>query len=464
MKSQPKSRSGKSRKKIRPLPAELAQVNLDAAGIDVGSRSHWVAVPEALSPEQTVREFGHFTQDLEALSDWLVQIGVSTVAMESTGVYWISLFEVLEARGLKVLLVNARHVKNVPGRKTDVLDCQWLQRLHTFGLLRGAFRPPEHLCILRSYLRQREALITGAAVHIQHMQKALTQMNLPLQTVVSDITGVSGMKIIHAILDGQRDPNVLASFRDRRCKHDEITIAKALCGHYRKDHLFALEQSTRLYEFQRQQIVSCEGAIEQHLSLFEIQSEHKREFSANVRRTTRKTLSFDAHIELYRITGVDLTRIDGISAMTALKVISEIGLDMRCWPSVKHFTSWLGLCPGNKVSGGKQLSTRTKPSKNRAANALRLAAQSLYRSKSALGAYFRRQRIRLGTPKAITAAAHKLARLIYGMLKHGTEYIDRGQDHYEQQFNERRIKNLKRQAKSLGLDVVEASSMELQVI
>jgi transposase len=213
------------------LPPQLAQVNLQAAGIDVGSQSHWVAVPTELSPEQPVREFGHFTQDLEALADWLVQRGVNTVAMESTGVYWISLFEVLEARGLEVLLVNARHVKNVPGRKSDVLDCQWLQQLHTFGLLRGAFRPPEQRCILRSYLRQRETLISSGSTHIQHMQKALTQMNLPLQTVVSDITGVSGMKIIHAILDGERDPQVLAGYRDKRCKHDEATIAKALCGH-----------------------------------------------------------------------------------------------------------------------------------------------------------------------------------------------------------------------------------------
>ena len=454
-----KTKTGRSRSRKKPvLPSQLAQVNLYAAGIDVGSQSHWVAVPTELAPEQAVREFGHFTQDLEALADWLVQIGVSTVVMESTGVYWISVFEVLEARGLQVLLVNARHVKNVPGRKTDVLDCQWLQQLHTFGLLRGAFRPPEHVCILRSYLRQRDTLISSAAAHIQHMQKALTQMNLPLQTVVSDITGVSGMKIIHAILAGERDPQVLAGYRDHRCKQDAATLAKALQGHYRQDHLFSWRQSVEQYEFYRQQIVACEAAIEQHVGTFESRTDQVLASSAKVRKAVRKTLSFDAHTELYRITGVDLTRIDGISATTALKVISEIGLDMSCWPTAKHFASWLGLCPGNKVSGGKPLSGKTKPAANRAADALRLAAQSLYRSHSALGAYFRRQRIRLGAPKAITATAHKLARLLYGMLKHGTEYIDLGQEYYEQQYREKRVKNLRRQAKTLGFELNECGA------
>ena len=456
MKLPPKGHRPKGAK-VPALPPSLAQVNLHAAGIDVGSQSHWVAVPTALAPEQSVREFGHFTEDLETLADWLVELGVNTVAMESTGVYWISLFEVLEARGLEVLLVNARHVKNVPGRKSDVLDCQWLQQLHTFGLLRGAFRPPEQLCILRSYLRQRETLISSGSAHIQHMQKALTQMNLPLQTVVSDITGVSGMKIIHAILEGERDPHVLAGYRDRRCKHDEATIAKALQGHYRQDHVFTLRQSVALYEFNRQQIIACEAAIEQHVGTFESQTDQPLEPSAKVTKVVRKTLSFDAHTELHRMTGVDLTRIDGISATTALKVISEIGLDMTCWPTVKHFTSWLGLCPGTKVSGGKSLSGRTKLATNRAATALRLAAQSLHRSNSALGAYYRRQRIRLGTPKAITATAHKLARIIYGVLKHGMDYIDLGQEHYEQQYQQKRIKNLRRQAKSLGFEITAAA-------
>ena len=457
MKRQSKSRRNKSTKAGK-LPSQLAQVNLYAAGIDVGSQSHWVSVPEALSPGQTVREFGHFTQDLDSLADWLVQMGVQTVAMESTGVYWISLFEILESRGLEVLLVNARHVKNVPGRKTDVLDCQWLQQLHTFGLLRGAFRPPEHLCILRSYLRQREMLVRSAGAHIQHIQKALTQMNLPLHTVVSDITGVSGMKIIRAILAGERDPDLLATYRDKRCKHDEATIAKALEGHYRQDHLFVLQQSVELYDFYCQQIRACEAAIEHHLASFDSQVEPVVESNPKPSKASSKSLSFDARSELYRISGVDLTRIDGISATTALKVISEIGLDMSRWPNVKHFTSWLGLCPGTKVSGGKLLSGQTQPSANRAANALRLAAQSLYRSKSALGAYFRRQRIRLGVPKATTATAHKLARIIYGMLKQGTEYTDLGQDYYEQQYREKRLKNLQRQAKSLGLKLIECNA------
>jgi len=454
MKDKSPTRRRKAPKAVT-LPPQLAHVNLCAAGIDVGSQSHWVAVPVDLAPAEPVREFGHFTADLESLADWLVSIGVTTVVMESTGVYWIALFEVLEERGLEVLLVNARHVKNVPGRKTDVLDCQWLQQLHTYGLLRGAFRPPEQVCALRSYLRQRAMLVSGAASHIQHMQKALTQMNLVLHTVVSDITGVTGMKIIHALLDGERDPLVLAGFRDRRCQHDEATIAKALQGHYREEHLFALRQSVELYEFYHQQISACDAAIEYQLQQFDSQTDEPITPPPRLRKAVGNALRFDARSELYRMTGVDLTRIDGLDAATALVVIAEIGLNMSRWPTAKHFASWLHLCPGNHVSGGKRLSGRSKPGVNRAANALRMAAASLHHSKSALGAYLRRQKARLGAPKAITATAHKLARLVYSMLKYGSEYVDAGQDYYEQQYQQKVVKNLRRRAQAMGFELVE---------
>lgn len=461
MKGNPGQRHSKLRK-LPKLPKQLQHVHLLAAGIDVGSQSHWVAVPADLDTE-SVRQFGHFTQELERLADWLVQLGVTTVAMESTGVYWIPLFEVLEERGLEVLLVDARRVKQVPGRKTDVLDCQWLQQLHTYGLLAGAFRPPEQVCALRSYLRQRETLVRGAAAQIQHMQKALTQMNLQLHTVVSDITGVTGMQIIHAILDGEREPPVLVQYRDPRCKRDVETLAKALRGHYRDEHLFALRQSVELFEFYQRQITACDSAIEHQLQQFEthVACEAERLSQAPPRhRAIRNELRFEARTELYRLTGVDLTQIDGIEAATALNVIAEIGLDMSRWPTVKHFTSWLGLSPGNKISGGKRLSGRTKTTVNRAANALRMAAQGLHHSKSALGAYLRRQKARLGAPKAITATAHKLARLIYTMLKYGTEYVDAGQDYYEQQYHQRVIKNLRRKAQAMGFQLIAIDSAE----
>ena len=458
--------SSKQRRGVRivsktkvPLPPQLKRVNLDAAGIDIGAAEHWAAVPPGRDTEgQDVRRFGAFTGELCALADWLKQCGIQTVAMESTGVYWIPLYELLVERGFEVLLVDARQAKNVPGRKTDVLDCQWLQELHTYGLLRGAFRPVDQVCILRSYLRQRSMLVSYASHHIQHMQKALEQMNLKLSHVVSDITGLTGMGIIKAILSGERDPVKLAKLRDPRCKSSEATVARALEGHYREEHLFTLQQAVELVEFYQQQMTACDRQIEACLQQFEEKSSETPVTTR--RRKRRRGIAFDARSYLYRMTGIDLTQIDSIEGNTALTVISEIGLDMSRWPTEKHFGSWLGLAPGSKVSGGKRLSGRTKPSANRAAAALRLAAQSLNQSQSALGAYFRRLKARLGAPKALTAAAYKLARIVYRMLKYGAGYVDQGEAAYEERYRDRLLRNLKRRAAELGfqLTAIELNS------
>jgi len=444
-----------TRKPPRPrkmkLPKHLQHINPHAAGIDIGGRSHFVAVPEG-SCEQPVREFTSFTDDLHRMADWLLACGVSTVAMESTGIYWIPVFEILESRGFEVRLVNARHVKNVPGRKSDVLDCQWLQRLHSYGLLEGAFRPSEQVCTLRAYVRQRMNLVRYAASHIQHMQKALAQMNLQLANVVADITGGTGMRIIKAVLAGERDPLVLAQLRDARCKSSEATIARSLQGNFRPEHLFSLKQAVDLYEFYQGQIGECDRQILNQLSSFD-----GPDASGN-----GPAESLDEALQ--RMTGVDLTQIDGINSNSALKIISEIGTDMSRWKSAKHFASWLGLCPGTKISGGKRLSAKSKPVANRAAGTLRMAAFSLFNSKSALGAYLRRQRSRLGAPKAITATAHKLARLVYSMLKHGTAYVDVGQKRYEERYRTRVVQNLKRKAHDLGYALVEVSGKQPQPV
>jgi len=440
-----------SRARKMKLPKHLQHINVSAAGIDVGCRSHFVAVPEG-SCEQPVREFTSFTDDLHQMADWLLGCGVTTVAMESTGIYWIPVFEILESRGLEVRLVNARHVKNVPGRKSDVLDCQWLQQLHSYGLLEGAFRPSEQVCALRAYVRQRMNLVRYAGSHIQHMQKALAQMNLQLANVVSDISGVTGMRIIRAILAGERNPLALARLRDPRCKSNESSIARSLHGNFRSEHLFSLKQAVALYDFYQTQIAECDREILAQLASFD----------ATDSSGSRPPASVDDALQ--RMSGVDLTGIDGIDTTSALKIIAEVGTDMSRWKSAKHFASWLGLCPGTKISGGKLLSAKSKPVANRAATTLRMAAFTLLRSKSALGAYLRRQRSRLGAPKAITATAHKMARLVYSMLKHGSAYVDLGQNYYEERYRDRAIKSLKRKAQTFGyLLVKEAETQPLPI-
>ena len=442
-----------NRGKSSTNPAELSQLNLNSAGIDVGATSHFVAVPVNRS-EQPVQEFEAFTADLYRLADWLTECGVATVVMESTGAYWIPLFGVLEERGFQVMLVDPRRIKNVPGRKTDVLDCQWLQQLHTYGLLSGAFRPNEDIRRLRSYLRQRAMLVQYASHHVQHMQKALTQMNVRLQHAIRDITGKTGMKIIEAIVGSERNPRRLARLRDPRIKADEATVARSLQGHWRDEHLFQLTQAVELYRVYQGKIAECDREIEAQLVGFEDRSDGEPPAPNGKKRNQKNAPRFDAQGQLYRMTRVDLTRIDGVDAYTALKVVSEIGTDMTKWPSAKHFASWLGLSPDNRITGGKVISSKTKASANRAAFALRLAANALHRSDSALGAFLRRKKAHLGAPKAITATAHKLARIIYSMLRYGHRYVDAGAEYYESQYRHRALRAAKQRAAQLGYQLV----------
>jgi transposase len=437
------------------LPKHLQHINKMAAGIDIGSRAHFVAVPEGCA-DICVREFQSFTSDLHELANWLESCGVTTVAMESTGVYWIPLFELLEMRGFEVLLVDARHVKNVSGRKTDVLDCQWLQQLHTYGLLSGAFRPTEQVCALRAYMRQRNMLIQQMSSHIQHMQKALSLMNIQLHNVISDITGETGMKIIRAIVDGERDTTQLASYRDYRCKSPLEIIQKSLTGHYRDEHVFALSQAVELFDIYQNKITACDEKIERQLSTFEGKDNvDKVSLKKKLVKKSKNAPSFDLSSHLIRMVGVDLTGIPGIEAYSSLKIISEIGLDLSRWKSSKQFASWLGLCPGNKVSGGKRLGGKSKRTGNYASAALRMAASTLHHSQSALGAFFRRLKARIGAPKATTATAHKLAVIIFNMLTTRSEYVETGADYYEKQYRDRLIKNLNNRAKTLGFSLVK---------
>lgn len=442
-------KKSKRQAKVKDLEV-LEQINLNAAGIDVGAEEVYVAVPKGRDKE-SVRSFPTFTGDLNRLADWLKACGVETVAMESTGVYWIPLYEILESRGFEVYLVNARHTKSVDGRKSDVLDCQWIQQLHTYGLLQASFRPPEHIRAIRSLVRHRDMLIKYRSAHIQHMQKALTMMNVRLTSVLSDITGVTGMKIIRAIVAGERDPEVLAGYRKGGCYKSETEIAKALEGHFRREHLFELKQALELYDYYDELIQACDAELETLYQEFEQPKDSATPPPPPRTRKRRKNQPhFDLAQSLYRMTGVDLTQIDGLDALTVQQILSEIGTDMSRWPTAKHFASWLGLSPNNKVTGGKVKYRGTKPTKNRAATAFRVAAQSLARSNSALGAFYRRVRARRGAPKAVTATAHKLATILYSMLKYNRVYHDPGAGYYEEQHRKRAVHNLKRRAARLG--------------
>ena len=440
----------------------LEKINHNAAGIDIGASEHYVAVPAGRDKHgQDVRSFSTFTTDLYNLAAWLKECRIDTIAMESTGVYWIPVFEILETKGFDVRLVNPRQIKNAPGRKTDVVDSRWIQQLHSYGLLQSAFRPEEQICVLRSYLRQRAMLTKYASQHIQHMQKALEQMNIKLSRVINDITGVTGMRIIQAIVNGENDPVKLARFRSPNCKNGSEVIAESLNGNWRQEHIFALSQALHLYKTYCHQIKSCDEMIHAHISEFDDKDPHNVVPPGKKKNKKNKNaFNFDAHTHLYRITGVDLTGIDGVEANTALQIIGEIGLDMSRWPSEKHFCSWLSLCPGNKISGGKRISTRSKPSANRAAHLFRMCAYSLHNSRSHIGAFLRRKKAQLGSPKAITATAHKIARIFYSMLKHGSEYIDLGKNYYEDRYKKRVINNLKRKAKDLGYTLIETVANE----
>lgn len=434
---------------VRQAPLTITHPN--AAGIDIGNASHYVAVPPNRD-DNPVREFPCFTADLNALADWLKACNVDTVAMESTGVYWIPLFEILESRGFTVLLVNARHVKNVPGRKSDVLDCQWLQQLMSYGLLRGSFRPGDAVCVLRSLWRQRGMLLRDQARQVQHMQKALTQMNIQLANVISDVAGETGQKILRAIIDGERDGEVLAQMKHGRIRASADEIAKSLQGNWRTEHLLALKQALDMFDFIGTQLAECDREIEPQLQ--SLQAHDSEPAKDKKRSRPRNAPKFDLRAQLFKMCGVDLTRINGIDVTTAMAVISETGADMSRFPTVGHFTSWLGLCPGTRITGGKVMSGKTKRVANRAAQALRLAAAALRTSQSALGAYFRRMCARMDKPKAVTAAAHKLARLIYTMLTKGEEFTDQGQEQYEERYRERALRSLAQRAEKMGMKLV----------
>lgn len=430
----------------------LPIVNARAAGIDVGSRFHVVAVSPELAAEP-VQTFEAFTGDLNRMAEWLKATGVETVVMESTGVYWVAVYEILEDHGLNVVLANAREVKSVPGRKSDVNDAQWLQRLHACGLLRGSFRPGQNIKALRVYLRHRERLSDYRAAHIQHMQKALVLMNIQLHHVVSSLTGVTGMKIVRAICAGERDPKVLATFKDVRCKASDETIEAALIGNYQPEHLFTLAQALSIHDFYQIQIDQCDQQIEDCLILLNLDREEPLEPLPKAKHRTKQPndISFNVRQSLYQLVGTDLTQINGVGPYLAIRFISECGTDMSKWPSSKHFTSWLGLSPGCKISGGKVLSAHSRKTNNKLSVHLRLAAVTVGRSSTALGAFYRRLASRIGKAKAVTATARKIAVLLYNSMKFGIKYKDPGESYYEAQYRERVIKNLHRRASEFGL-------------
>jgi transposase len=431
-------------------------VHPDAAGIDVGGSEHWVAVSPDRDAEP-VRRFECFTADLREMALWLTEKGVRSVALQSTGVYWMPVFEVLEQHGLKVWLVNARHTKNLPGRKSDIQECQWLLKLHTFGLLNNSFQPTDEIRIARTLWRQRGNLVAEAGSAIQRMQKALIEMNVQLSHVLSDISGVSGMAIIGAILNGERDPRQLAALAQPGVKAVPADIAKSLEGTWREELLFVLRQQVELYRVYQEKIADCDLQLRKHLETFGSKVDLEAQPlgpKPKGKRGSRNAPQFDLRTELYRITGIDWTQINGMDVLTAQTVIAEAGADLAAFPSEKQFTSWLGLCPTNETSGGKVLNRRTRKVVNRASVAFRNAASTLLRSQSYLGAQYRRLRTRLGAPKAITAMARKLACLFFRLIKHGQQYVDKGTEYYEARYREQQIRSLAKRAQKLGLQLV----------
>ena len=465
------SRLNRKQRKALARQLQSADPGLDivhpnAAGIDVGNSVHYVAVRPDRDPDP-VRRFECFTADLHRLADWLQQCGVTTVALQSTGVYWLPLYDILDARGLEVYLVNARHTKNLPGRKTDVQESQWLLKLHTYGLLRNSFYPSADIRVVRTYWRQRADHVCAVSTCIQRMQKALTQMNIQLANVISDLSGWTGMRIVRAMLAGERDPQALAALSHPGIHANRATIAKSLEGTWRVDLLFVLQQEVTTYDAYLQRIAECDQALEQHLGRLADKvsdngelplasaAAHRQAHTKRRRRAGSHTPQFNLGRELQRISGVDLTRIDGIDVSVSQTVISEVGLDMSRWQDEHHFASWLGLCPDNRITGGKVIRRGTRRVVNRAATALRIAATTLLRSQSYLGAQYRRFRSKLGAPKAITAMAHKLAVLVYRMLRWGHEYVDKGLEYYEERHREQQVQLLKKRAAKLGLQIVE---------
>lgn len=435
----------------------LHVIRPNAAGIDIGATEIYIAVPGDRDV-RSVRRFDSFTADLHEASKWLKSCKIDSIAMESTGVYWIPVFIILESYGFEISLVNARHVKNVPGRKSDVQDCQWLQYLHSVGLLSGSYHPPQEVCTIRALLRHRSGLVDMAASHIQHIHKALTQMNLQIHNVISDITGTTGLAILDSIVSGERDPKKLAALKHKRIKADEATIIKSLEGNYRSEHLFTLNQSLQVYRYYRQMMAECDQEIEIQLNKFaprvDLDKKPLPPATSSSRKGKGNEPNFDLRTHMYKILGTDLTQIDGISANTAHVFFSEVGPDLSKFSTKENFTSWLTLCPNNKISGGKVLSSHTRPGSNRLSQALKMSAMSLSHSHSYLGNYYRRMRAIHGAPKAITATAHKLARIIYHLVKTGEQFDESIFNSQEEAHQKRMLHNLENKAKTLGFQLV----------
>ena len=438
---------------------ELMSVHPNAAGLDIGSAEIMVAVPPNRDP-QPVRVFQTFTPDLHTLVAWLVACGIDTVAMESTGVFWIPIYELLEQHGIVPYLVNARHVKTVPGRKTDWNDAQWLQKLHALGLLQASFRPDAEIRTLRTLVRYRAELIERRAPHINHMIQALKHMNIQLSLVLTDITGVTGLAMLRAIIAGERDPQQLAQFRQPSCKHSAAEIVKALTGSWDDAQLFVLEQAVDLFDYYTAKLAECDSKLEQQYQAMESRGEPDAPLPdlppAKPDSKSKNALTFNARAQIARVIGVDLVAVMGISAITAQTIISEIGTDMERFPTVKHFCSWLGLAPHNDISGGRVLRSRTMKVRNRANQAFRQAAQSVAQSDSSFGAYYRAMRARLGPKQAIVATAHKIARTVYYLLKTGEPYQEESAAEYDTKRRERELKHLARRAQKLGYTLAPA--------
>ncbi len=433
----------------------IERLNLNAAGIDIGSTEIFVCVP-AERDEKNVRKFGTFTEDLKAIGEWLLKCKVDTAAMESTGVYWIPLYDILEGYGIEVYLVEARKMKNVPGRKTDVADCQWIQELHSYGLLTSSYVPDEPVRKLRDLVRHREKLVESKSTHILRMQKQLELMNIKITNVISDITGQTGMNIIRSITEGHTDAEYLLQFRDKRCKASAEVIKKSLEGKYTEQNIFVLKQEVEIYNFYNKQIIECDKEIEKVTQSFpdKIDGDTPQTPKKKGKRDSNKNaMNYDISDQLYKKIGVDLTEVDGLGTVTIQTIVSEIGTDVSKWKTSKHFSNWLGLCPSNEKSGGKVIRNKTKKVKSRLNKKLRLAAYGLGKSDSWLGGFFRRKRAQKGPMIAITATAHKLAVIIYYMIKNKTQYYDMGSTYYDEKYKNRMVKNLKQKAKILGYNL-----------
>jgi transposase len=468
--SKPKQQPGKpgpevanSKRASQRRQAEQPVFQPHAAGIDIGAREIYVAVP-ADRDDHPVRKCGTFTDDLRQMAEWLVSCGITTAAMESTSVYWIPVYDVLEQHGIQPCLVNPRNMKNVPGKRTDFHECQWIQHLHSMGLLHSAFRPDGEVCAVRALMRHRNDLVEMASQHVQHMQKALTQMNVQFQHVISDITGLTGLAILDAIVAGERDPAMLARLRDPRIKASEETIRKSLEGNWRSEHILALKQRLSLYRTYRQQIGECDTEIENLVAAFEPRVDPTvkplpEDRKQRQRRRRKKTGSpdFDMRTEAYRLFGVDLTQIPGLM-MLVFMLFSEVGRDMSRWPTAGHFVSWLGLCPDNDISGGKVLWRGARRTKNRAGTLFRLAAHSLHRDKTPMGDYLRRMKSKLGPAAATTATAHKIAIIFYTMVSKQVEY-DASLWSQRDALREKRLEaRLRKQAAQRGYKLVPIQS------